>query len=103
MDYAQIGLVGRFEAAEQHNCGQPIKEVVQILLKDRVRFIDIVDRLLLSRITSGEDSKRLKMLEAALKGSPGREIKTTLMGVGSESPRLLALLVAYAVYEVEEN
>lgn len=77
--------------------------VVQILLKDRVRFIQIVQGLLSTRIIEGEDKEKLWRLEAVLKGSPSREAVTSLGAIGRQNARLLALLMAYAVYHVYDN
>jgi len=83
--------------------GNRIRAVVEVLLQDRPRFLQVVDSLLHSQLIGEEDAFSLRGLGETLKNSPAREVLHTLIMLSERNTRLLALLIAYGVYRLADN
>lgn len=104
MTYRQwSGVEYQMQAPVRQEAADPVIAVVQLLLRDRVRFIQILHSLQNSHIVSLQDTRQLQGIVHALKGSPARDVMDNLKALGQVNAQLLALLVAYAVYEVQET
>ena len=73
------------------------QRVLQLLIKNRTYFTQIIERLLENPLIRTEDKERL----AVVNGAVARGETASFATLGQERPALAALVVAYAIYNYD--